>query len=78
MSSFVNQQKFYSDGITRITDPFWKLTCNQCGKCFVSCICISKCPQCGAVDSSGILGDKTYAEVIAERGKPKIPNFLNI
>ena len=29
MSSFMERHKFYADGITRVTDPFWKLTCKS-------------------------------------------------
>ena len=76
MSSFNERHKFYTDGITRVTDLFWELTCKRCGELFMSCICISKCPRCGSVKHSGMLGNKTYEEVIAERGKPNIPDFL--
>ena len=31
-------RRYYSDGITRVTDPFWKLKCNKCGNDFLSCI----------------------------------------
>lgn len=77
MSSFNERHKFYTDGITRVTDPFWKLTCKKCGELFMSCICIAKCPRCGSVENSGMLGDKTKEEVIAERGEPKNPGFLD-
>ena len=76
MSSFNERHKFYADGITRVTDPFWKLTCKKCGELFMSCICISKCPKCGSTEKSGMLGNKTKEEVIAERGEPKIPDFF--
>ena len=69
-------QQFYEDGITRISDPFWSLTCQSCGEYFWSCICIATCPRCGKIVSFGTLGKRTYEEVIAERGNPIVPEWL--
>ena len=38
---------YYSDGVTRYTDPFYRGTCSMCGYEFWSVLKSSKCPQCG-------------------------------
>lgn len=70
-SDFQRRNKYYSDGITKITDPFWRSTCQDCGKVYMSCICNSVCPDCGCSDADRYLGTIPYDQVIAERGKPK-------
>lgn len=68
--------QFYSDGITRVTEPFWKIQCNQCGHVFLSCICIAKCPRCGSMDQKAFLSGKSLEEIKSERGEPTIPEYL--
>jgi len=58
------------DGITRVTDPFWKVTCAKCGHIFLSCICTSPCPKCGCLEGDKFLGGIPYNQVIEERGRP--------
>lgn len=72
MSIRENQHKniFYADGITRVTDPFWKCTCVNCKRTYMSCISISNCPNCGCPDGVRFMGERPYDEVIAERGEP--------
>ena len=72
MSIFWDRQMFYSDGITKVTDPFWCIVCAECGHKFLSCTCFAKCPNCGCKEGRRSLGEKTYEEVIAERGNPVI------
>lgn len=38
---------FYSDGITKITDPFWEICCTSCGHETWSVTYKSKCSKCG-------------------------------
>ena len=52
-------RRYYSDGITRVTDPFWKMKCNKCGHVFLSCICIAECPTCGSMDQKAFLDGKS-------------------
>lgn len=74
MSSIWNDDQrrntYYSDGITRVTDPFWTNICHKCGYVFMSCICTGKCPACGSFEADRRLGDVSYQQVIAERGEP--------
>lgn len=71
MSTFIpDKWKYYKDGITRINDPFWYITCELCGKTYMSCTCLCKCPSCGCMDGDRTLGGKTYDEIVAERGEP--------
>ncbi|SHO50154.1 hypothetical protein SAMN02745217_02608 [Anaerocolumna xylanovorans DSM 12503] len=71
-----NSSKYYADSITRVTDPFWKVTCGGCGHTYLSCIAISNCPTCGCPDGERFLGETPYDEVIAERVEPKM-NFAS-
>jgi hypothetical protein len=68
--NFIKMHPFYADGITKVTDPFWHITCT-CGHVFLSCISNGKCPRCGTVVGVRMLGDKTLKEVVDERGRPK-------
>lgn len=61
---------YYIDGITKATDPFWKVYCT-CDFTFLSCISNGKCPKCGRVEGKRMLGDRTFEEVVAERGQPR-------
>ena len=65
-----NKNNFYADGITRVTDPFWKVKCSNCNHVYLACIAISNCPSCGCPDGVRHLGEIPYDEVIAERGEP--------
>lgn len=60
----------YTDGITKITDPFWVNTCRKCGKVFMSCICTCGCPGCGSKEANRRLGNIPYDRVVAQRGEP--------
>ncbi|MCI8890516.1 hypothetical protein [Sporofaciens musculi] len=69
--SAAERQAFrYADGITKVTDPFWVNTCRGCGKVYMSCICTSRCPECGSPEADRQLGKVPYDQVVAERGKP--------
>ena len=70
-SDFQRRNTYYSDVITKITDPFWRNTCQGCGKVYMSCEATSTCPNCGCSDADRYLGTIPYDQVIAERGKPK-------
>ena len=59
-------RRYYSDGITRVTDPFWKMKCNKCGHVFLSCICIAECPTCGSMDQKAFLDGKSLEEIKAK------------
>lgn len=67
MSRSRNNFSYYSDGITRVTDPFWKMKCSQCGHIFWSCLCTAKCPLCGSMNQEAFLNGKRLEEIIAER-----------
>lgn len=69
-------RRYYFDGITRVTDPFWKMKCNKCGHVFLSCICIAECPTCGSMDQKAFLDGKSLEEIKTERGEPTIPEYL--
>ncbi|MCI8993135.1 MAG: hypothetical protein HFG80_10535 [Eubacterium sp.] len=58
------------DGITKISDPFWRNYCKKCGYAFWSCICTEACPECGNQDLKRELGTVPYEQIIAERGEP--------
>jgi hypothetical protein len=70
MGTYNDRNPYYADGITKIVDPFWHVTCT-CGHTFLSCISNGKCPKCGSAGGVRTLGDKTFEEVVAERGEPK-------
>lgn len=75
-TSFVKgRNPFYTDGITRVTDPFWVVICEKCGHEYLSCVCYSKCPVCGCPDGKRRLGETPYEDVIAERGEPIIQSL---
>lgn len=67
---FQQRHPFYSDGITKVTDPFWNQICKSCGHNFQSCTAIVACPKCGSKDADRWLGKIPYDQVIAERGEP--------
>lgn len=70
-SDFQRRNTCYSDGITKVIDPFWRNTCQKCGKVYMSCDAMSACPICGCSEAERYLGTIPYEQVIAERGKPK-------
>lgn len=67
-SSSQRQKTYYSDGITKITDPFWVSICSDCGRIFMSCECTCPCPDCGSCRADRRMGDVPYDQVVAERG----------
>ncbi len=69
---------YYSDGITRVTDPFWTNTCRKCKDVFMSCICTGECPVCGSIDADRRLGTMSYQQVINERGNPNNSEFVRV
>lgn len=71
-SEFHEENQYYMDGITKITDPFWVNTCRKCGEIFWSCDCICACPACGNTDADRQLGGIPYEQIVAERGEPKM------
>lgn len=71
-SDFHQENMYYPDGITKITDPFWVNTCRECGEIYWSCDCICTCPVCGSPDAERCLGGVPYEQIVAERGEPAI------
>lgn len=41
---------YYRDGITKITDPFYKCVCRRCRHFFWATLIDSPCPECGSDD----------------------------
>lgn len=41
---------YYSDGITKYTDPLWTIKCNCCGHITWGVIYVEKCSKCGSND----------------------------
>ncbi len=70
-SDFHEENKYYTDGITMIVDPFWVNICRKCGEKFWSCDSICECPSCGNTDIDRWLDGVPYDQVVAERSKPK-------
>lgn len=70
-NDFQQRNAYYSDGITKVTDPFWVNTCCRCGHIFMSCLSTGKCPICGSLEADRRLGNMSYNQVIAERDKLK-------
>ncbi len=42
------RQEYYSDGVTRITDPFYLCICRKCIKAFWAISVDTVCPECGS------------------------------
>lgn len=61
------------DGITRISDPFWHNTCQNCGHAFWSVLSTVKCANCGHAELSQMLGGIPYKQIVAERGGSEKP-----
>ena len=40
--------KLYSDGVTKITDPFYEIKCTTCGHSTWALLKRNKCSKCGA------------------------------
>ncbi len=51
-------RRYYSDGITRVTDPFWKMKCNKCGHVFFIVYLYSRMSDVRFDGSEGISGRK--------------------
>ena len=71
---FWTRDSYYIDGITKITDPFWRSVCKKCGHTYLACISTSECPECGSTDVDRWLGDVPYDQIVKERGKPALMN----
>ena len=67
---YEKRHPFYSDGITKVTDPFWRSTCKKCGYVFLACLATAPCPKCGSDEADWRLGDIPFNQVVAERGYP--------
>jgi hypothetical protein len=48
----LRKAKYYSDGITKITDPFWVVKCFTCGYEGWNLIHTDSCTECGSEDIS--------------------------
>ncbi len=44
------QTGYYSDGVTKFTDPFYQCVCRGCLNRFWSVVITSPCPKCGGAD----------------------------
>ena len=58
---FWGRELYYIDGITKVTDPFWKSVCRKCGHTYLACLSTTECPQCGGMDVDRWLGGKMFA-----------------
>ena len=43
---------FYSDGITKYSDPLWVAVCLDCGRSHWAVMRIHNCPSCGSINLS--------------------------
>lgn len=43
--------RYYSDGITKITDPLWTVQCPECGKSGWALTMTGKCQNCGSTSA---------------------------
>lgn len=41
---------YYSDGVTKVTDPFYQCICRNCHNFFWGLMITSKCPECQSDD----------------------------
>ena len=57
---------YYSDGVTRFTDPFWRNLCYECGNTYWSVMISKQCPVC---QSSNILN--TFDDEVLEHALHK-------
>lgn len=67
---------YYPDGITKITDPFWHISCIDCGKVFYSVTYTGKCPNCGSIKGNAILAGKSLEQVVFERKNQCLSEFI--
>lgn len=70
IGGYEKRHPFYRDGITKVTDPFWRSVCKKCGHVFLACLATSRCPKCGSDEADRRLGDIPFDQVVAERGYP--------
>lgn len=61
----------YSDGITRITDPFWNFFCKKCNKKFWDIQLSCACPECGNQELY-VLNKTTHTKEELAKFKKKI------
>lgn len=45
-----SKDKYYKDGITKVTDPFWEVTCHECGHATWSVLYVTECIKCKSKD----------------------------
>ncbi|MCM1220633.1 MAG: hydrogenase maturation nickel metallochaperone HypA [Lachnospiraceae bacterium] len=65
-SDFQRKNGYYPDGITKITDPFWRNACRECGKIYLSSsVCDRPCPACGSMEIDRRLGGMTRDQAAA-------------
>lgn len=41
---------YYSDGITKYTDPLWVATCYDCNRSHWAVMKLHTCPDCGSIN----------------------------
>lgn len=70
IGEYEKRHQFYSDGITKVTDPFWRSTCKKCGHTFLACLSTAVCPECGSNEADRCLGNISFDQIVAERGYP--------
>jgi predicted nucleic acid-binding Zn-ribbon protein len=59
---------YYSDGVTKFTDPFYQCVCRGCLHRFWSVLITSHCPECGCED---VFRSFDYREADAESARLK-------
>lgn len=52
---------YYSDGVTKFSDPFYKCVCRKCLHKFWSVTIDAPCPECGDMDVFRDFDDKKAA-----------------
>ena len=67
---------YYPDNLTKITDPFWLIQCQECGKVFYSVTFTGNCPGCGCEDGITTLSGKSLEDVVLERKNKSLSEFI--
>ena len=58
------RQEHYIDGVTKITDPFYKCICKCCTKAFWGVTKYVSCPFCGGEDVFQTLKQEEFDEML--------------